>query len=55
MVDTEAWHVPNLPNGVSPTICVEMFQISVIVLTRTVPSTTVWLPASSLTTLLFLT
>ena len=34
---------------------VEMFQISAIVLTRTVPSTTVSLPASSLTTLLTLT
>ena len=36
-------------------VCVEMFQISAIVLTRTVPSTTVSLPASSLTTLLTLT
>jgi hypothetical protein len=36
-------------------ILVEMFQISAIVLTRTVPSTTVSLPASSLTTLLTLT
>jgi hypothetical protein len=34
---------------------VEMFQTSAIVLTRTVPSTTVSLPASSLTTLLTLT